>query len=242
MPDSQHFVSTPPPPEIAPAPPTSRIAIIPELTPSPWDADAPREAFKCAICEDVGYEEYPEADTFVGILDKPLLDARETPHGYICSRSCMSQLMFQSADKSQQEKLLRFDRALAEISETPPDLQAMFDEWEMEIDTKLVSKVAHARIQLGCFERPGLPKWIETNEAPEVALQDAIRQALHELDWRVGIGLLSNLKCELGRIGDTNYDYPKASEYETGRSATMLASLGNVMLRLKAARNGEVIA
>lgn len=234
---SQHSASADVALEIAPALPTCRLTLIPELTPDPRDADTPSSSFPCVICTDVGYEEYPEADTFVDALEKPLNDARLTPHGYICSRACMSQLMFQCADNDQQEKLLRFERALTEIADTAPDLVEMFAEWEIEFDVKkLCRKADEARAQLGCISRL-TPKWIEGNDAPEVALVDAIRSAVRTLDWKVGDSLRVEIMSELRKIGNKDFAYPKASEYQVWSSARALASLGNVMLLLK-----EVIA
>jgi hypothetical protein len=233
MPCSQHSASIDSAPDIIPASP--RLTLIPEPTPDPWDSGAPRAAFPCVICADIAYEEWPDADSFTDVLEKHLDEARLTPHGFVCSRACMSQLMFQCADEKTQGKMLRFERALAEIAEVAPDLSEVFEEWEMVRDAdQLHQFVGNAREELGYRKRTG-PNWITTNEAPEVALEGAIRSAVCTLDWKVGDSLRVEIMSELRKIGNKDFVYPKASEYQVCSSARALGSLGNVMLRLREA-------
>jgi hypothetical protein len=226
--------------------PSVRLSLeaVPEVPADPWDQEGPRAAFACTICIEVGYEEFSNSDTFVDVLDKPLKDALLTPKGYICSRRCMSQLMFQSADKAQQEKLLRLDRALAEIAETAPDLIAMLEEWEIECNlAKLCRKAGEARSALGYDSRyRPMPKWMTESEAPEDALKWAIRDAVHTLGWTVVTDLKVKIAVELSKIGNPDYQHQKADPYRTGSTARILATIGNAMLRLKAAEKGEAIA
>lgn len=210
--------------------------------------------FTCAICQEVGIEEYPDASSFEDITGKRLPDALFAPGGpWVCSQACLSQLMFQGASEAEKAALKRYELALRELREVAPDVKDVLKAWSCYAEIKPLS-LEMAQTALGIVERrwgkdESSPAWIEANVAPEEALREAIGKALHILDW--------NAMSHVRMVIDFNSlflnrpaDSPYSKAYKDGGAgcgqvtsqfaAIALGSLGRIITTLKAALAGEV--
>jgi hypothetical protein len=202
--------------------------------------------FNCAVCERIGIEEYPDADTFKDRSGKSLRDARLAPNGqWICCQPCLSQLMFLNSSPYQQEALKRYERALQELKEALPDARETLRVWDCFSEIKPLSlEMAQIAIGVGGMRWSDVankPAWAEANEAPEDILRQAAIKAIHEIEFKGILELRASVDFQHSMISA----FPgtqHGAKYTTAHLSRIAGSLSSVLLRLKAAMVGEVVA
>lgn len=199
----------------------------------------------CAVCERVGVEEYPDASSWDDEAGNDLKYAQFAPTGaWICSRSCLSQLMYQSSTDHGKAILNRYEFALRELDELHDEIKGILEPWEC--DSALThADIDSARVALGYttqrFRREikPLPRWIETNENPVDILMAAIKDAIGRLEWRV----VASANSEVGFIDRLIQSLPDIS-LKSARPAIVrtlvqiCASAANIMFDLGDAAKG----
>jgi hypothetical protein len=199
---------------------------------APWNQpDDDRRSHECAICKAVGYE---FEGTFEDEDEDPMDEAQIAPTSdFVCSNRCLSQLMFQSASPDLQYQLKRYERAVTVLQESSSDLKAMLETWGMcENFVDAVNASDEVRSELAAEE---LPAWINENEDPEDALRRAIRSAIGHLQWHPVVSARATIQLEIELAAKG-----KGNQYEAGRAATSLAAVGQALISLQQALDGEV--
>jgi hypothetical protein len=169
----------------------------------------------CAICERIGVEEYPDASSWDDETGNDLKYAQLAPTGaWVCSRTCLSQLMYQSSTAHGKSILNRYEFALRELSDLHDEVKGILEPWECD-STLSSSDIENARVALGHTEQrfrrsvQPLPTWIEQNENPVDILTAAIKDAMLRLEWRIvapaasEIGFLSRV---IGSMPDVSLE------------------------------------
>lgn len=200
-----------------------------ELT-APWNQpDDTRQGFECLVCHAVGYESYPSSDDFVDDLGSSLERAQRTPNnGWVCSKSHLSQAMFEAASDKEKRALQRVEVALRELEAHSSQLRGLLETWGAgKSHSALAASSENFREAIAYYETP---KWVNENEAREDVLEQAVTKAIFDLEIRPVIGLKSRIKVELDNAAGSHSD-----PYRNGTEAEVLASVGNVILRLKEA-------
>jgi hypothetical protein len=202
---------------------------------APWNQpDETRQGFECAICKAVGYEEYPDSDSFEEEDGTDMPEATFAPgRQWVCSLRCLSQLMFQSASPDLQYQMKRFERAVVMIAETSDALREYIRVWGM--DEGLDGFVEYASESGTVFSSSDTPRWINENVDPEDALRVAMRAAIGHLQWHPLVSNRATIQLEIELAAKK-----KGNQYEAGRAATSLAAVGQAILSLQQALDGEV--
>lgn len=242
MPDSS---ATPPPPIWAPIisglSDDAKAMLVGEPEPP-----EPVEKFACAICKVVGQEEYPDASSYTNEDGEILPYAQLAPNGsWVCSRRCLSQLMFETADERMKEQLKRYERAIAEIADSSSELQDMLIAWDCSSRINLRA-IDDARTALGFAggrrygKRPESAPWIQVNVDPTEILDAAMRKALWDLNWKVAEPLRGEIEF-IHRILERMPSMPLncTSDISTDRMARTAGSLGSIVSALHSALAGK---
>jgi hypothetical protein len=204
------------------------------------------QSFKCAICEKIGAEEYPDASSYNDEIGKALTHAQLAPNGaWVCSRGCLSQLMFQSATEEQQAKLKRFEFALCELEEVAACVRPMLDAWECgsSLDESFISDakdaLGYSANRWHVAKQP-LPAWIESNIDPQDILREAISQSLLHLEYRGIQSIASAIDFQHRIVRDIpEVRFGSVNAITVQELAKVSFSLASIMIRLKAALAGK---
>lgn len=195
----------------------------------------------CAACTKVGIEEYPNASSWEdAITGSRLQYAQLAPTGaWVCCRTCLSQLMYQSSTAHGKSILRRYELALRELAEIGDEVRGLLEPWECDsvlegdfIDQALVA-LGHGNSRYG-RPVPALPEWIENNESPAEVMQAAIRDAVSRLQWRIVATAQSDVSFIHRMLTSTPYcKLDAASGILTGNLAKMCAAAANIAFDLK---------
>jgi|ERR1700733_9742144 len=160
-----------------------------------------------------------EGDYLAG--EDPLAGAADTPMGFVCSTSCRAQAMYDEADKDDKEMLVKVLDACRVLSE-----------YRGIANSLLRKKMGEQFDSADEFiELTSEAPW--TNRSSRVqTLEDAIHLALVHLEYRALFHATFNVKA----FSDHTFDKRGCSkEYLAGEWWEVAASIGSVMLNLKAA-------